>query len=169
MDLPAPLSTFLRDNSTTLLGLLLLLTVFLLFGFLFVASRLARLTRLYRRLTQGTSGGNIEEVLHEFMGTVNTVSDKMTSMEGRVQSLSATQQRCLQKVGVVRYDAFEDIGGQQSFAVVILDAERSGVALSSVYSRTDVRVYSKEIRKGQPTHALTREEEQAMALAEGGR
>lgn len=169
MDLPAPLATFLRENSTAILGLLLLLTVFLLFGFLFVVSRLARLTRLYRRLTHGTSGGNLEEVLHGYMGTVNTVSDKMNAMEDRVLTLSATQQRCLQKVGVVRYDAFEDIGGQQSFAVVVLDAERSGVAFSSVYSRTDVRVYAKEIRNGQPAHALTREEEQAMALAEGRR
>jgi|SRR5579872_3545583 len=167
MALPGFLTTFLHDNNEAIVGILLVIAILLLFGFLLLLSRMARLTRLYSRLTRGTSGGNLEEILHAYMGTIENVTERMERLEQRVEGLRSNQQRCLQKIGVVRFDAFDDVGGEQSFAVVALDAERSGVAISSVYSRTDVRVYAKAIRNGQPSHPLTREEEQAMQRAEG--
>ena len=167
MGLPGFPTTFLHDNSDAVVGALLVLSLVLLAAFLAVLSKVARLTRLYNRLTRGTSGGNVEEILHAYMGKVDEVTARMEALERRVEALGDSQLHCLQRIGLVRFDAFDDVGGEQSFAVVALDAQRSGVALSSVFSRTDVRVYAKAIRNGQPSHPLTREEEQAMRQAEG--
>jgi hypothetical protein len=79
--------------------------------------------------------------------------------------LAEVQRRCVQHVAVVRYDAFEDVGGEQSFALAALDERGVGVVLSSVYSRSDVRVYAKEMRNGKPSHALSSEEQRAIARA----
>jgi hypothetical protein len=68
-------------------------------------------------------------------------------------------------VGLVRYDAFEDVGGQQSFSLAMLDALQNGIILTSVYSRSDVRVYAKAVRQGQPSHPLSEEEQQALRNA----
>jgi len=68
-------------------------------------------------------------------------------------------------VGLVHYDAFEDVGGQQSFSLAMLDALQNGIILTSVYSRSDVRVYAKAVRQGQPSHPLSEEEQQALRNA----
>lgn len=168
MLLPAPLSALLRENNETILTTLLIVTLLMALGFLWVIGRLGKLNRQYARLTRGTSGGNLEEILREYMETVTGVAQRMEALEGVAARLGENQRRCLQKVGVRRFDAFEDVGGEQSFAVVLLDAQRSGIALSSVYSRADVRVYAKAIHDGRPSHPLTQEEGQAMAQAEAG-
>jgi hypothetical protein len=166
MALPASLNSLIHDNLELLLLFLFALVILLILGLIITASRLSKLTRLYNRLTRGTSGGNIEENLLVYMDTVAKVDTLTQALDNRLEKLAAVQRTCLQRVGMVRFDAFEDVGGEQSFAVVILDAEKNGVAVSSVYSRTDVRIYAKAINSGKPSHPLTKEEQRAMAQAE---
>jgi hypothetical protein len=131
-------------------------------------AKASRLHRLYARLTKGTSGGNLEEILTNHISTVEQVSKDLSALTGRTDKLAETQQRCLQRSGVVRFDAFEDVGGEQSFALVLLDARDTGIALSSVHSRSDVRVYAKSIQEGRPSIALSAEEQKALGLAGKG-
>lgn len=168
MSVSTSLLQLVRTHSDSMIVALLAVVAALLAANLAVWMRLARLNRVYARLTRGTSGGNLEEVLQGHVGTVKTVASELQSVQGRLAQVAERQLDCFQHVGLVRFDAFEDVGGQQSFAIVILDAHRNGAALSSVYSRQDVRVYAKAIKEGQPSHPLTREEQQAMAQAEGG-
>lgn len=148
-----------------LLGLVIANAVLLVFVAL-TLNWLARLNRLYRRLTKGTSGGNLEEVLNEHMRTVADVTRRIEALEKSAEELARVQQRCLQHVGLVRFDAFEEVGGAQSFAVALLDARQHGVVISSVFSRTDVRVYAKALEGGRPSHSLTAEEQRAIRQAE---
>jgi len=73
--------------------------------------------------------------------------------------------RSVQKVGLVRFDAFPDIGGEQSFALALLDGNMNGVVLSNLYGRTDSRVYAKEIVNGNSAHTLSNEEKEAIRRA----
>jgi hypothetical protein len=73
--------------------------------------------------------------------------------------------RCLKKVGIVRYNAFDDVGGEQSFAVALLDSDANGVVISGLYGRQDSRVYAKAIYKGQGERPLSDEEQQALGKA----
>ena len=142
------------------LGLLLL--AFLLLAF----SRLARLNRRYGRLVRSASGASLEETLHDYMNAVQQTEDKVAALDSQVAGLEGTMKACVQRIGLVRFDAFEDVGGQQSFALVMLDGERNGIALSSVYSRMDARIYAKELRAGKGSQSLTAEEQSAMTAAD---
>ena len=66
----------------------------------------------------------------------------------RTAVLEATQRRALQRIGLVRFNPFEDTGGNQSFALALLDAHGNGLVVSSLHSRTGTRVYGKAITGG---------------------
>jgi hypothetical protein len=74
----------------------------------------------------------------------------------------------VQHVGLVRYDAFEDVGGRLSFSCAMLDDHGTGVVVTSINGRQDTRVYAKPIVDGRSQYNLSIEEEEAIrrALAE---
>lgn len=75
----------------------------------------------------------------------------------------------LQQVGLVRYQAYHDVGGDHSFALALLDASGSGVVVNSLYHRDRCRVYAKPVRDWRSTITLTDEEEEAIQRARTGR
>jgi len=73
----------------------------------------------------------------------------------------------LQRVGVVRFNPFDDTGGDQSFAMVLTDAYGNGVVMSSLYRRGDSRVFAKPLTQWQSSYALSTEEQHAIERARG--
>ena len=73
----------------------------------------------------------------------------------------------IQRVGLVRFDAFEDMGGRLSFAVALLDAEGTGVVFSSINGRSETRIYAKPVERGASRIALSEEETEAIRRAGG--
>lgn len=155
----------LREGGDTTAILLLVLTalvVLLLLGWIGLLVSVRRQRRMIAALARGMEGRNLEEVLIGHMDTVEQTVRRMEALEQAVGVLQAQMPGCLQRVNMVRFDAFEDVGGEQSFAVAMLDGRGDGIVLTSVYSRMDVRVYAKSIQKGQASHALSKEEERAV-------
>ena len=150
------------DTMPLLLLLLIILVALLLMGWLRTTVRLNRLTHQLKALTRGQEGQNLAEVLTSHLEAVHLSTRRMDSLEQAVAVLQAQMPKSLQKVGMVRYDAFEDVGGEQSFSVALLDAKGDGIILTSVYSRMDVRVYAKAIQNGRASHALSQEEERVL-------
>ncbi len=72
---------------------------------------------------------------------------------------------CLSHTSIVRYDAYEDAGGHQSASMAFLDAARSGVVVSAIQGRDYARIYVKELDRGQPSLALSPEEQEAVDRA----
>jgi hypothetical protein len=72
---------------------------------------------------------------------------------------------CVKRMGIVRFNAFDDVGGEQSFALALLNAERDGVVVSSLYGRQDARLYAKSIVKGEGERPLSDEERRAVDKA----
>jgi hypothetical protein len=150
------------DNLTLFLLILSALVVVLMLGWLTLGLRLRRLNRQLSALTRGVEGRNLEETLVAHLETVTETTRRMEALEQAVGILQAQLPHCLQRTGLVRYDAFESVGGEQSFSVALLDAQGDGVVLSGVHSRTDVRIYAKAIREGKVTHELSEEEKRAL-------
>jgi hypothetical protein len=71
----------------------------------------------------------------------------------------------LQRVGLVRYDAFEDMGGHLSFSAALLDANGDGLVITSINGRQETRCYAKPVEGWTSRHNLSEEEEQAIRLA----
>jgi uncharacterized protein YlxW (UPF0749 family) len=89
-----------------------------------------------------------------------------------LRELSSEQQRqadalleVVQRVGLIRYDAFEDMGGHLSFSAALLDAAGNGVVITSINGRQDTRCYAKSVRGGTSEHNLSVEEEAAIRQA----
>jgi hypothetical protein len=149
------------DTLATLTLILLGLIVLLLFGWLILMIRVQRLQRRIHNMTRGIEG-NLEEMLRTHLDTVHATSRRMDVLEQTVAVLQSQMPGCLRHAHLIRYDAFDDVGGEQSFSLALLDAQGSGLVLTSVYSRNDVRVYAKSIRDGRAGHALSQDEERLL-------
>jgi hypothetical protein len=79
--------------------------------------------------------------------------------------LERVQRRAIQRVGLVRFNPFEDTGGNQSFALALLDQHGDGLVISSLHARTGTRVYGKAIAGGKAEAALSDEEAEALRVA----
>lgn len=88
---------------------------------------------------------------------------RLDHLAGRVDRLGEQTARCLQHVGLVRYDAFKGLGGHLSFSVALLDARQDGVVLSVLNGREGARAYAKPVTGGQSTFTLSEEEQRAIA------
>ncbi len=152
------------DTLATLTLLLTGLMLLLLFGWLALLVRLHRLQRRIHGMTRGIEG-NLEEMLRQHLDTVQETSRRMDVLEQTVAVLQSQMPGCLRHAHLLRYDAFDDVGGEQSFSLALLDAQGSGLVLTSVYSRSDVRVYAKSIQDGRASHALSQEEERLLREA----
>lgn len=84
-----------------------------------------------------------------------------------LSDLREVMTHAVQRVGMVRFDAFEDMGGKLSFAAALLDGEGSGIVLSSISGRTDSRVYAKPVERGSSRYNLSGEEQEAIKRALG--
>jgi hypothetical protein len=93
--------------------------------------------------------------------------DLQALVERQREVTEASLRTALRFQGMVRYDAYRDMGGQQSWSIALLDANRSGAVVTSLHARDHARVYLKEMAEGTPSQRLSPEEERAVAIALG--
>lgn len=134
--------------------------------FMSATRRLRRLEGAYRSLLGAADGGgDIEDILLDYIRKADILQNGLEQTQSRLQHLEDSALSHVQKVGIVRYDAFDGIGGEQSFSVALLDANANGVVVSGLSGREDTRVYAKPVRGGRSAHVLSDEEIQAIARA----
>jgi hypothetical protein len=130
-----------------------------------LARRTRSLDQRLRGITRGSDGRNLESILDDHLEKVFTMSRQLDDVVGRTVILEGAQQKSFQRVGLVRFNPFEDTGGNQSFSLALLDAGGDGWVLSSLHARTGTRVYAKAIRGGRADAELSVEESAAIAQA----
>ena len=133
--------------------------------FLILNVQISRVLRAYRSLLHGVRGENLEEILREYVERMGLLDRKIENLEAFIEDVHSLSQRHLQGVGIVRFNAFEDTGGNQSFALALLDGKGDGIVLSSLYGRDESRVYAKPVKGGLSEYALSSEEEIAVEQA----
>ena len=108
---------------------------------------------------------NMEKLLIECVAKAESIDDKYTKILEIVQDMQKNMQYCCQKVGIVRYNPFEEMGGNLCFAVAILDAENTGIVINGIHSRTGTFTYAKPVELGVSTYILSKEEQEAIDKA----
>jgi hypothetical protein len=93
------------------------------------------------------------------------VGRAVDALTGRTVVLEATAKRSLQRTGIVRFNPFEETGGNQSFALTLLDERGDGFVVSSLHARSGTRIYAKAVTRGQAETALSGEETEALRIA----
>ena len=134
-----------------------------------VQIRLNRLLGQYRTVFAGAQGGNLEALLGQNLEEGRRASARVEEVAALCQRLEATLQHAVQGVGIVRFNPFGDTGGDQSFAIALLDAQGDGLVLTSLYGRAESRIYAKPVQGGQSPYPLTAEETQAIRQAREAR
>ena len=130
--------------------------------------RLNRLLRNYRALSYGAEGQPLDEILQRLITRAESGNERVEYVLGRLDQLEAAVQGHLQHVGIVRYNAFQDTGGDQSFALAMLDANGNGALFNGLFHRTECRVYAKPVHAWRSSYSLSDEEEEAIRKARGG-
>lgn len=96
------------------------------------------------------------------------VEESALRLDGRLGTAEDRLDGALTYRGVLRYDAYNELSGQQSASIALLDATRSGIVLSSIHHRDQARLYTKQVHEGRAAIALSPEEEEALRLALAG-
>jgi len=117
------------------------------------------------RFFRSFSGSNIEDSLNRFLDRVEEVNNNNTKLENHCNDIDRKLIKCFQKIGVVRYNAFENVGSDLSFAIALLDANDDGFVVNGVYSRDSSCTYAKPITNGATKYVLSAEEMQAVDTA----
>lgn len=145
--------------------LLVLMVGVLLIWIATLEFRFIRLTRTLRLLFSGRSGADLEQVLRDYMERMDRTDQMIKVFHDRLTASEHHTPFYVQHVGVVRFNPFADKGGDQSFAVAMLDDHGDGVVFTGLHSRADARVYAKPIVGSTSTYALTEEEKEAINRA----
>ena len=96
------------------------------------------------------------------------VEEVASGLEGRVSGAEQRMDGCVSHTSVVRYDAMNELSGQQSSTVALLDERQTGVVISSILHRDQARLYVKRVQDGNPEYELSPEEQQAVEAAMAG-
>jgi len=133
-------------------------------------NRRASLAPPVTQMAQGSDGQSLESVLGSHFERVGQAIDEVGTVATRTTLVERDLQGAFGRVGLVRFNPFEDTGGNQSFALALLDGRGDGFVISSLHARAGTRVYAKAVAGGTSEAALSAEEAEALrqALAKSG-
>ena len=128
--------------------------------------RLDALEEHYALVMRGVEGRDLAAALDAHLRRLAADEGRIAALEGRAENLDGRLRRAITRVRLLRYRAFEDAGGDQSFALALLDEGNDGAVVSGIHGRGGVRLYAKPVAGGQSQYNLTAEE--ARAIVEAG-
>ena len=145
--------------------------IFLIFGIWLLALSffLFRFVTFFNKLTKGLEVADLKKVLEKILvgGEINT--NEIKTLGKRIDLIEENGKYHIQKVGLVRFNPFKELGGDHSFSLAILDFHDSGIVITSLHTRDRTRVYMKDIKKGKSESELSAEEKSALTSAEKSR
>ena len=155
---------FLKTDTFLIINGIVLCILFI--GFFIMLARLHSINKHYKTFLKKLGNGeNIEEDLENYMYRVERVEKQNAEIKNLVDAIDANMDTCIQKIGIVRYNAFKDTGSDLSFALAMLDEKNNGVVLNGIYSREMSNIYAKPVQNGVSPYTVSEEEKQAIEKA----
>lgn len=125
-------------------------------------NRMSRLSQDYETLMTGTEGEDLNAIIQQHLKKVQHLTRQYDSLLAANERLGKIGQTHIQRVSLLRYNAFDDVGSNQSFSLAMLDWEGTGVVLTSLYGRSESRFYAKPVEKGSSALILSAEEDRVL-------
>lgn len=147
------------------IGIVVILFLFMVLQYFLLRAKVNRLSKKYEYFMNGEDGGSIELKLSTEVRELREMVASSENMLHQQELLATMQLQSFQKVGLVRYDAFDDTGDKLSFSLTLLDGKNNGFILSSLAGHDTSRIYAKQIVKGQCKEALSSEEAESINMA----
>ena len=140
---------------------------FILFILLIIQTvRISKLNKKYNSFIRGNDGKSLEEVILTRFNEVDQLKEEVSTTTKKIKEMQDTLLTAYQKMGIVKYDAFKEMGGKLSFALALLDDSNNGFIINSMHSsREGCYTYIKEIIHGESFVVLSEEEKTALNTA----
>ena len=155
----------LSENAATWLLILILINAVLIVSVVSLHKHVRSQRDRWKTLLEGSRGEDLEKLLLDHLAGRQEFEAKVRDLTKRMQTAETKVSTAKRHVGIIRYDAFEDVGGSQSFALAMLDDNGHGAVLTGIIGRTDCRIYCKPLEGGKSGKQLSKEEESAIAMA----
>ena len=140
--------------------------IILLLAFIILLGKVIGLNKRYKKfMVKLGEGKDIQEDLENYMYRVERVEKQNADILNQINGLDKDLEGCIQKVGILRYSAFQDTGSDLSFTLALLDEHDDGVVFNGIYSREMSNIYAKPIEKGESRYTLSPEEKEAIKRA----
>lgn len=155
-------------DSMVLAIILMVMAALLLILLILVIVMLVKHARLKKRLakfTVGRNGTSLEKDIFALIDETNKLKATTERQKKEIRDLYKRLETTFQKIGLVKYDAFQQMGGKLSFSLALLDENNNGFILNSVHSTEGCYSYTKEINAGVSALTLGKEEEEALRVA----
>jgi hypothetical protein len=127
---------------------------------------LARFLVFFKKLTKGVEVPDLKKVLDKLLLEAEGNSKDIKDINKRIDQMETDGKFHVQKMGLIRFNPFRELGGDHSFSLAILDAHDSGVVITGLHSRERTRIYMKDIKKGESSFELSVEEKKALTSAQ---
>ena len=129
--------------------------------------RIGKLSKKYKKFMRGKDAKNLETDIMGLFEDNKFIKNSLEKNSKDIHTLFKRLQGTFQKVGIIKYDAFSQMGGQLSFCLAMLDENNNGFLLNSVHSTEGCYSYTKEIKNGECDISLGDEEKKALDIAMG--
>ena len=148
-----------------LIAVLFVAVCFLLLLLFRIKAKVLYLEKRYSKLLQGESVSNMEAIILKRFAEIDVLKKNTTMVADSLNAISSMCAASLQKVGIVKYDAFDDVGGNLSHALCVLDRGNNGLIINVIHSTDRCMTYAKEVVAGEVFTALSEEEQEALNKA----
>ena len=153
---------FIQQNYQLIILGLSALVLILIFGFAYLFLQIKNIRNKQEILFQGKEAKDLEKIIEDQREEINKNKNDAEDLLKLSEKIHQIASKGIQKIGLVRYNPFGDIGGDQSFAIALLDAYDNGLIISSLHSKEGTRVYAKPVEKGKSSYQLSGEEKKAV-------
>ncbi len=127
--------------------------------------KLNKLKKRHQKITNNFNDKNLETILIDHYKKVQEVTIDNQKIKNDIIKIKKDLSICVQKIGVIRYNAFNDVGSDLSYAIAVMDLEDNGFVINGIYSRESSTTYAKPVVNGQSKYPLSVEEMQAIDMA----
>ncbi len=150
--------------------LFLILLIFIVVLFIIIILQMKKLNRLQKRISKFMTGKDAKSLEKDIVGLYEDnkfLKINVDKNKKDIRTLYKNMEHTFQKIGLIKYDAFQQMGGKLSFSLALLDENNNGFILNSVHSTEGCYTYTKEIKSGECAISLGEEEQQALDMAIG--
>lgn len=151
------------DFLVTVFILLIIFIILTIINIILMVNSNRKYLRFMKKLGNGS---NLDEMLKEYLRDVKEIKQDNTEIKAYYTKLDHDIDCCIQKIGLVRYNAFKDVGSDLSFAIALLDRNDNGVIFNGLYGSEASNIFAKPIKGGVSKYQLSEEEKNALEIAE---
>jgi hypothetical protein len=141
------------------------LIIVLLVSYIVLNIKVSKMQKRYKKLVRGKDNIDLEEILLKYGGEIDELKSQLDELNKLMNNINEKLSSAIQKVGFVRYNAFEDRGYELSFSIALLDDMLNGFVITSIYNNGQSTFYAKPIKNGKSPYPLSVEEMQSIDRA----